>query len=201
LASTPCAASRWQNSRLVLQRRVDVDPGPQAAPRTASTPRPPGPAGAVHDLAELAGPPLVPRSPAGRPQRGPTAHASGFPPNVLPWGAGGEHAEHVGAETTADTGTIPPPSACPGGRGRGRRPRARRRTSTRCGRARLDLVGDQQHPVPVADLPERGQVAGRRTTTPASPWIGSISTATVVSSIDALDRGRVAIGHDGENPA
>jgi hypothetical protein len=59
----------------------------------------------------------------------------------------------------------------------------------------LDLVGDHQHAVLGAD---RATPAGsrRRHDHPASPWIGSSSTATVVSSIGRRERVRVAVGHD-----
>ena len=65
----------------------------------------------------------------------PIAHASGLPPNVEPCSPGLNTPSTSRSATTADNGTMPPPSALPRMYTSGTTPRARPRTSSRFGRA------------------------------------------------------------------
>ena len=110
---------------------------------------------------------------------------------------GREHPEHVAR-------TRPPPRAarshrpapCPPRRGRAGPPRDRTR---RCGRCVRAPTGSRRRRT---GRRARCRAGGRRggspsggTTTPASPWIGSRSTATVVSVTRVGERAGVAEGH------
>ena len=167
LASTP--RSRQPLARLPAghQRRVDVDAGPQAAAR-ARRRRPCRPARAGRRAAArrarpsaagtrrwpAAGPPRCrPRRPAGCRRRSSRARP-----------AGARRARRAFA-ATAETGTMPPPSALPSTYMSGTTP-SWSQAKVRAGAAQpgLDLVGDQQHVALVQTAPH-----ARRSSPPAAP--------------------------------
>ena len=130
----------------------------------------------------------------------PTAQASGLPPNVEPCVPGVSTPSTSARPTTAETGTIPPPSALPSVTRSGRTPvalaRERRAGAPEPG---LDLVEDQQRAGGVAQsrAPRPGSRPAARRRRPR-PGSGSSSTATVSSSTAARQRRGVAVGHHAE---
>ena len=117
----------------------------------------------------------------------PTAQASGFPPKVLPCVPAVRTPRTSCGATTADTGTIPPPRALP-------RTSASGRTPSRCTanvvptRPRPAWISSAMNSAPWESQTRRtaARYPGGGTMTPASPWIGSSSTATVLASTAAV---------------
>ena len=188
LASTPTAQQPLARLATGHQGRVDVDAGPQAAPAHAGQAVADQLAEAlVQQRTQVPGPLLVlagvqqrhdgPRRPRRRAgcrrtwSRARPGAARRAPPRARPRPRPAPRRR---------------PAPCRGCTCRGRRPRGRRRTCHRCGRARTG----SRRPATARRSPctAAGRRAGSRPAarcTPASPWIGSISTATVV----VVDRG------------
>jgi hypothetical protein len=129
----------------------------------------------------------------------PTAQASGLPPKVEPCEPGvntsitlavghdRRHRHDPAAERLAEDPDVGHDVLVVAGEG-----------AAGAAEPRLDLVGEEQHVVLVAQRAHPAQVALGRDDDPASPWIGSSSTATVSSSIAPRARASVAVGHDVE---
>src|ERR1700761_2729661 len=108
-----------------------------------------------------------------------TAHASGFPPNVEPCWPGRSTPSTEREDTIADTGTIPPPSALPSRYASGTTPSASQANVVPT-RPSPDWISSAIISAPADVHSDRSPARnpGGGTTTPASPWIGSTSTAT-----------------------
>ena len=130
----------------------------------------------------------------------PTAHASGLPPKVLPCWPGRRTPRTSASATTADSGRMPPPERLAEQVDVGVDTRGPRRQQVPgAPEPRLHLVGDEQHAGGRRRSP--GPRPGSRRaarSTPASPWIGSTSTATVSRGDRGAQCGEVAVGHDVE---
>ena len=121
----------------------------------------------------------------------PIAQASGLPPNVEPCWPGWNTPRISAEDTTAETGTMPPPSALPS--------RYMSGTTSSCSQANVvpvrpspDWISSAIISAPRAEQISRtpARNPGGGTSTPASPWIGSTSTPTTRSSTAAASASR-----------
>ena len=109
----------------------------------------------------------------------PTAQASGLPPKVDPCCPGLSTPSTDREDTIADTGTIPPPSALPSRYASGTTSSSEQ-ANVDPTRPRPDWISSAISSAPADVHSDRtpARNPGGGTTTPASPWIGSMSTAT-----------------------
>src|SRR6266516_5924096 len=124
-----------------------------------------------------------------------TAHASGLPPKVEPCWPGRNTPSTSAVDTTAEMGTMPPPSALPSTYMSG--------TTSSCSHAnvvpvrpRPDWISSAIISAPWAEQRSRTPVRkpGGGTSTPASPWIGSTRTATTRSFMTSASASRSPYG-------
>src|SRR5262249_51554319 len=111
-----------------------------------------------------------------------TAQASGLPPKVDPCWPGLSTPSTDREDTIAEIGTIPPPSALPSRYASGPTPSAAQANVVPT-RPRPDWISSAiiSAPAEVHSSRTPARNPGGGTTTPASPWIGSISTAAMRS--------------------
>src|SRR6266571_6398477 len=183
LASTPSEASRSQASRPEIS--ANSRPAHRPRPRTSRT----ASLGRQDSRSCRCAPSLAERSwnspvdSIAMTSRA-TAQASGLPPNVEPCWPGLNTPSTSPDETTAETGTMPPPSALPSTYMSG--------TTSSCSQANVVPVRPSPDWISSAIISalraeQRSRTPVRKpgggTMTPASPWIGSTSTATTLSSM------------------
>ena len=146
-------------------RRVDLDADEQPRPRTSRTSglaiaREAGKEPRAERRGAL-GEALV--DDARSASRGPTAAASGLPPNVLPWSPGRNTPMTSSRARNADTGSNPPPERLAEHEPVGLHAVVvAREQLAGAAEAGLHLVGDEQHVALAADPRARGEIAGRR---------------------------------------